>query len=248
MAFQKGILKLKGALGGISFYETQDGYLAREKGGVSGERIKNDPMFVRTRENGAEFGRAGQGASILRSALRTVLAGSIDTRMSSRLTAAMMRVVKGDTTSIRGARNAVDGNATLLQGFEFNDRASLDSVFKAPYTTVLNRVTGNLTLNIAAFNPSELIAAPNGSDYLKLVFAATAVDFATGEYVTATSESPNIATGSLVQPALQLVANVPPASTHPLFLVLGIKFFQEVNGHMYKGASNALALIAVDAA
>jgi hypothetical protein len=34
MARQKGIIKLKGKIGDLSFYKTQDGHLAREKGGV----------------------------------------------------------------------------------------------------------------------------------------------------------------------------------------------------------------------
>ena len=58
MAKQKGIIKLTGKIGDLSFYKSKDGYLAREKGGVDGERIKNDPAFARTRENGSEFGLA----------------------------------------------------------------------------------------------------------------------------------------------------------------------------------------------
>ena len=53
MAQQKGIIKLDGTIGGITFYKSKDGYLAREKGGVSADRIANDPNFQRTRENGA---------------------------------------------------------------------------------------------------------------------------------------------------------------------------------------------------
>ena len=45
MARQKGIIKLQGTIGDVSFYKSKDGYLAREKGGVDGERIKNDPAF-----------------------------------------------------------------------------------------------------------------------------------------------------------------------------------------------------------
>ena len=52
MAKQKGIIKLEGTIGDITFYKsTQDGHLAREKGGVSADRIANDPNFQRTREN-----------------------------------------------------------------------------------------------------------------------------------------------------------------------------------------------------
>ncbi len=71
MARQKGVIKLTGQTGGVSFYKTsEDGYLARQKGGVDGERIKNDPEFERTRENGAEFGRAGVASKLLRTSIR----------------------------------------------------------------------------------------------------------------------------------------------------------------------------------
>jgi len=65
MARQKGIIKLKGTIGDITFYKTQDGHLAREKGGIDANRIKNDPAFQRTLENGSEFGRAGKAGKIL---------------------------------------------------------------------------------------------------------------------------------------------------------------------------------------
>ena len=52
MARQKGIIKLEGTIGDISFYKSKDGHLARTKGGVDAERIQNDPAFQRTRENG----------------------------------------------------------------------------------------------------------------------------------------------------------------------------------------------------
>ena len=43
--------------------------------------------------------------------------------------------------------------------------------------------------------------------------------------------------------------SVTPDSTKPLFLALGIEFFQEVNGQMYSlknGAYNPLSIVAVD--
>jgi hypothetical protein len=47
---------------------------------------------------------------------------------------------------------------------------------------------------------------------------------------------------------LTLTNTVTAASTHPLFLALGIEFYQEVNGTMYplkNGSYNALSLVAV---
>ena len=73
MARQKGIIKLKGTIGDISFYKTSDGHLAREKGSIDASRIANDPAFQRTRENGSEFGRAGKGGKVIRNAIRVLL-------------------------------------------------------------------------------------------------------------------------------------------------------------------------------
>lgn len=126
MARQKGVLKFQGQMGGVSFYKTlQDGYLAREKGGEDAERIKNDPAFERTRENGAEFGRAGAPGKLLRSALRNLNINSSDGRMASRLTREMVKVIQADATNPRGQRNVIDGEAELLLGFEFNDNGKL---------------------------------------------------------------------------------------------------------------------------
>jgi hypothetical protein len=49
--------------------------------------------------------------------------------------------------------------------------------------------------------------------------------------------------------AINLVNTVTSDSTLPLFLVVGIEFYQEVNGKMYplkSGATNALAIVRVE--
>ena len=117
MARQKGIIKLKGTIGDITFYKTMDGHLARGKGGIEASRIQNDPNFQRTRENNSEFGRAGAAGKLLRTAFRTMLQTATDTRMVSRLTKDMVAVVKADATSIRGQRNVLDGELEMLEGF-----------------------------------------------------------------------------------------------------------------------------------
>jgi hypothetical protein len=45
MAQQKGIIKLDGTIGGITFYKSKDGYLAREKGGVSAKELQMIQTF-----------------------------------------------------------------------------------------------------------------------------------------------------------------------------------------------------------
>ncbi len=140
-------------MGGVSFYKSQqDGYLAREKGGVDADRIKNDPNFERTRENGAEFGRAGAGGKLLRTALRALLLKSSDSRVTSRLTREMVKVVQADATNPRGQRNVIDGEAELLIGFEFNENGKLSSTFFAPFLPTIDRATGTLSACVATEN------------------------------------------------------------------------------------------------
>ncbi|HAZ02867.1 MAG: hypothetical protein A2W90_17140 [Bacteroidetes bacterium GWF2_42_66] len=103
MAKQKGVIKLEGSIGDISFYKGRDGnFMARTKGGISGDRIKNDPAFERTRENGQEFGKAGKAGKLVRAAFREVIKTNRDSRMSNRLTQEMMKVIQTDTTNLRG--------------------------------------------------------------------------------------------------------------------------------------------------
>ena len=98
MARQRSIIKLDGTIGGITFYKSKDGYLAREKGGIPAERIRTDPAFQRTRENGAEFGRAGKAGKVLRNSIRQLLQNVNDSRMVSRLTKEMVKVIQMDAT------------------------------------------------------------------------------------------------------------------------------------------------------
>ena len=249
MAKQASIIKLKGTIGGITFYKTQDGYLAKEKGGVDASRIANDANFARTRENGNEFGTVGKAGKTLRVALRTLLQDVSDNRMVSRLTAAMITVLQADTTSVRGQRNVIDGEAALLEGFDFNNNAKLSTTLFAPYTSTVNRVAGTLVVNVPAFVPANLIAAPGGTTHFKLVSAGAEVDFENNVFTVDTHDSGILPWESAATAVINLANAVTANSTHPLFLVFGVEFYQQVNGQQYplkNGTFNALAIVKVD--
>lgn len=248
MAKQTGIIPLKGTIGNITFYKSGDGYLAREKGGVDAKRIATDPAFQRTRENGAEFGRAGRGSKLLRNAIRQLVQNASDRLMTSRLTRAMMEVIKADATNERGQRNVIDGEAVLLEGFDFNNNGKLSTTLYAPYTSSIDRVTGELSINIPSFIPTNMVQAPAGTTHFKIVSAGAEIDFENKSYVSQQQSSAVLPWNSAATAVIDLVNTVTANSTHPLFLVLGIEFFQEVNGNMYplkNGAFNALAVVKV---
>jgi hypothetical protein len=248
MAKQKGIIKIQGTIGDITFVKTQDGYIAKSKTSVSKSRIASDPAFQRTRENGSEFGRAGKAVKLLRTAIRTLLQNGKDKRTSSRLTAAMMKVVKADATSIRGLRNVMDGETELLQGFEFNINAQITSVLFAPYVASIDRVTGLLEVAIPSFIPLNDIVVPDGATHYKIVSSGSAINFEAGTFVEQNTATDILPCNAVASAPVTLSNTVTANSTHPLFLLVGIQFYQQVNGINYpikNGANNALSLVKV---
>ncbi|MFC6095698.1 hypothetical protein ACFPVY_03485 [Flavobacterium qiangtangense] len=248
MARQKGIIKLKGTIGDITFYKSKDGYIAREKGGVDPSRIANDPAYQRTRENGMEFGRAGKAGKVLRNAIRTLLLNASDSRMVSRLTKAMIKVIQADLVSIRVLRNVIDGEAELLTGFEFNAGGVLSTTLFAPYVANIDRVTGLVSVNFEPFVARDMINAPGGSTHFKLRTAGTEVDFEAQTSVTQMAESDILPLDGPITQQIVLENNVTAASTKVLFAVIGIEFYQLVNTEMYplkNGAYNALSIVSV---
>jgi len=248
MARQKGIIKLKGTIGDITFYKTQDGHLAREKGGIDASRIASDPAFQRTRENGSEFGRAGKAGKTLRTALRTLLLNSADSRMVGRLTQAMVKVIQADLTNERGLRNVIDGEAELLVGFDFNIKGKLGTTLFAPFVGTIDRVAGEISVNLVPFVPANMIAAPGGTTHFKISSAGVEIDFEAETFVVSNSETAILPWDSAPTVAINQLNAVTPNSVSPLFLALGVEFYQEVNGRMYplkNGSYNPLALVQV---
>lgn len=250
MGRQDGVIKIKGQVGGISFYKSKDnGYLARQKGGIEPARLKNDPAFERTRENGAEFGRAGKASKVLRTAFRNLLIHAADNKVVGRLTREMLRVVQSDATHVRGQRTVTEGDITRLAGFEFNQHAKLAGTFLAPFTPAVDRENGTLSIRMADFVPANMIAAPPGTTHFRLISGGAEIAFEDGTYVVDTQVSDALPLSPQSIAVSSLTHAVTAGSTKPLFLAFGIEFYQHVNGELYplkNGAHNALAIVVVE--
>ncbi|XOV67539.1 MAG: hypothetical protein ACFHU9_18145 [Fluviicola sp.] len=248
MARQKGIIKLTGKIGDLSFYKSKDGFLAREKGGVEAERIKNDPAFVRTRENGAEFGSSASSGKLLRDTIRTMMQNASDGRVTSRLTKVMTQIKNLDATSARGERNVGVGIATpeakaLLKGFNFNDKAILGSILFNGYS--VNTGTGVITMN--GLVPVNEINTPSGATHITLRGAWAKVDFATGETDLQETNAVNLPIDATSTDVILTPVAVPTGTGTDVYLLM-LEFFQEVNGAQYvlkNGAYNALSAVEV---
>jgi len=169
MARQGGLLKVVGKLDDLSFYKSADGFLVRTKGGVSADRIANDPTFQRTRENGAEFGMSASAGKLLRTALRNLMMTASDNRVVSRLTRLMTDVKNLDAANERGERHVHEGfdlpeGKALLKGFNFNNRAILSGILFKSYA--LNTTTG--ALDITGLVPMMDVVSAPGATHLTI--------------------------------------------------------------------------------
>lgn len=248
MAKLKSFIKIEGTLDDLTFYKGKEGYLVKTKSAISANRIKNDPAFARTRENGTEFGHAATSGKQLRRAILDLLTDAKDDLVTSRLTQTMTRVKNADTTSPRGQRTVAVGLATpegklALNGFNFNSSAILSSVLLTDFS--LDTATGEI--DIPDFIPSQNLTSPEGATHVSLEAGFLNIDFATDDKDLQVSPIFNTPINNTLTPVTLTPAAVPTGSGNQLYF-LKVSFFQEVNGVQYplnNGAYNALQLIDV---
>lgn len=246
MAKQTSVITLEGRVGRLSFYKTKDGYLAREKGGVSKSRIMNDPKFARTRENLQEFADNASSSKLLRDALRPVVSKIGDSRLNLRITQAMMKVLKTDLLNTRGDRKVREGDWNLMKGMEMNASSSLGSTIFMEI--VYTDSPTSWEAGIAGFIPQDFLAVPRGATHSRISATGVGLDFTTGIRTVQTVSSPLL---PLNIPALAISLPLDKTTltgTHRAF-VLAVEFIQLVNGVEYainNGANNAAAIITTE--
>ena len=248
MAKQKGIVKLTGTIGDVSFYKSQDGFLARGKGGVDKSRIKNDPAFQRTRENGQEFGRAAKAGKVLRTAFRILIQNAKDRHVVGRMTKSMLEIVKSDKSNLRGQRTVQTGNQSLLRGFDFNIGSPLGSTIYAGYSLAIDRASGTVTITISEFIPDQILSFPSGATHFNLISGVGAIDYSTEAFQVSIVKSADIVIDNTPHELLAQSHELNTNGEQDIYVVLGVEFVEVINEVSYplKGGSNCLGIIAVD--
>ncbi len=248
MARQTGLIKIKGTLDNVTFYKSKEGHLAKMKTTLDGSRIANDPAFIRTRENGAEFGVSATSGKLTRDSLRPIAMNASDSKIVSRVTQLMTKIKNLDTTSARGSRNAgvamaLPAAKALLKGFEFNKDALLSSILFKPYA--VNTTTGVIT--IAGLTPINDVAWPTGATHISITGCYANINYATGITDVKLTNVQNLLINSTPS-TVTLTPTAVPAGTGAKVFLLKIEFFQLVNALQYSlknGAYNALRVIEV---
>ena len=203
--------------------------------------------MARTRENTAEFGQAAKYSKVLRDSLRVAIASASDSRVASRLTARMREIIGLDDTNDRGQRVYDSTHSAPLLGFTFNAGAGIGQTMCFPYA-----VTGagaDVTMSIPALNPVSDIAAPQGATHFEVVFAASALDMQmptfTNDVVAAPLGVLAVNSAALVNQAMVASFPAAPPAANLVVGVVGINFYQQVNGKFYPLNNNSTNPLAI---
>ena len=186
-----------------------------------------------------------------RTALRTLISTASDSLVVARLTKLTRAIIGMDEANDRGARVLDKDNALELVGFDFNASASLSQVFFGSYTTAV--AGADLTVSIASLNGLTDVAAPQGATHFELMLGSAAINFETGAISQGVVAVP-LGSLPLNGPVLlnhSIKASLPvaPTADDVVIGVLGVNFYQLLNGKQYplnNNASNPLAIVYAD--
>jgi hypothetical protein len=266
MVKQISLIKLKGTIGGISFYKSKGMNLARMANGPSKERIATDSSFQRTRENNAEFGGSILVAKALRIGLSAVLHNKSDSSVAGRLTRSFKEILnKG--TGVRGQRDVrLSANKTMLEGFEFDELNGFSGQFPVAFSVVPNAARNECVVTTSSFLPNGLLKAPSGGTHFRLVSVLVVVSDYVYNTVTRHYEPTDAALNQLntvvygattainaTDPVTLTLTGVLPGTTLPVITdsvsvvqCLGIEFFQRIGAVDYPlAAGRCLKIVKV---
>lgn len=160
MAFQKGLFKIIGSLGGLNFYKREGEFLVRVQSKISKKRMLQDPAFARTRENMNEFGEAARLAKTFRQIFAPTVHLLGKTALSGRVTAVMKKVnLAGEGE--RGQRAfQFKKNRHFLKGFDFYPNSKPSGTFWSKSRLVSNANSGQVSFTIKNFDPFKDLSIP----------------------------------------------------------------------------------------
>jgi hypothetical protein len=233
MAKQKGIVPLVGTIGGINFYYLNGKPVARAAGGgFNGKAIKTKTSMKRVRENAQEFGHCSKVNKAFRAALRPFYAPHKFTFFHSRLMTLFTQLKALDTTHERGRRQvatavATDEGKRLLLEFNYTPKVDLRQVL--PFSMEMDWASYTLSLSDFAIQQVPFIT---GATHIGLQFGVLDFNFSTLASELHLAE-PMVLAKDFSGTSVSLSPISVPSGVGQSLAVLGVQYYQEVDGRLY---------------
>jgi hypothetical protein len=262
MARQKGIIKMDGSLGGITFYKMSGEYMAKKATGPDRESIYREEKYAGMRENMQEFGGASTIGKTFRQTLQAFLPVMRDPHITGRLTKLFKDVIIAGHGKKGERYFSVLPYGKLLTGFEFSKNYFFDSFCRAthlPCTVDAGRKTQ--TLVYPKFDAGLSIASPKGSTHFQLFRVSVLLSdyFFCSDYERYVAKEPNwngkmacafsdvygkkekLTKDVILTAHFEMEEDIP--ITVSVVMLSGILFYQEIDGAYYEfSEGNALKI------
>jgi hypothetical protein len=163
------------------------------------------------------------------------------------MTQTMRYIISLDEDNDRGGRQVLKENVAALLGFNFNLGAGIGQTLFFPYALAGNGA--DVTLSIPSLNPGVDIKAPQGATHYELLFGSSALNFETKTFAQGVVAAPAgiqpLSGAAVANTVITATFPAAPPVTDTVVAVLGINFYQQLNGKYYplnNNASNPLAI------
>lgn len=132
MATYESLIKIKGAVGDLVFYNLNGKNVVRKKSGFNKTAFKKSPSYEKVRQNSSEFGHCSKVGKIIRASLADYIKEAGDPLLYQKFAKRMTEIKDLDAVSERGKRTVKEGLKTeegkaLLRGFPLGNTKNLSS-------------------------------------------------------------------------------------------------------------------------
>ena len=207
---------------------------------------ESDPETKKVRSNNTDFSHVATYGKILRDAIKPVMVA--DSLVVSRLVKLIHRIVSNDTTNIAGQRCITKGPIERLNGFQFNIAANFKTIVRSHFTGLIRRELGQIILEIEPMISKNSIHAPESATHFQIFSAGCEIDFVNSSFVTDFKETSISPLDRTLGAKINLLHTIPVNSLLPLFLIAGIRFYNDNYGSKYllrQSSYNPLQIIEV---
>jgi len=221
MAFQTGIIKVKGKIGDGVGYDREGKKCFRSLA----EEVNRSEATI---EASTDFGTASKAGKLVRRAVGQGLNIRTDSELTNRMNKTLLKALYAGSKQ-RGSRSFKREELTLLTGFRFNDNTELSKLLNFQPKVVQHKES--LRIALPALTAQDVLHAKN-TTHIEIKAIAVGVNFSKGTYQDAVTDKVMIdfrkpaQAGELVLPF--------KAGEEETIVTLQITAYREEGGKMYK--------------
>ena len=206
----------------------KNGYFQARKIGLTAERVHRDPRFHKTRLLAKEFAQLAVYAKLIRAACCT---GTTIKCNAYRLQGLLNRILQQDEAHICGSRKLLNGDLSLLEGFNFNQQALMEETCKIDWEFSEGPEANQVVVQLPSFVPEYFILPPAGIQYCRIYLISAILNLDQTTYTTIMDRTSLIPLKRMHVATTELTVQNTAAAGLLTITALGITWYEHQNGY-----------------